>query len=821
MAQPERFTLNTKKVMARASEETRKLRSRFIEPEHILMALLRVPECKAYRLLELSGFLPEELYRWVGKIAPSGDAGMEFAINYSQRSREVFDNAFDEMRKTAAQYLGTEHLLLGILRERGEVANFFRKKGIMLTDLREKLAYLEAEESEGQYAEEPAGGKEDTPYLDRYGEDLTQLAREGRVDPVIGRVEEIERVIQILSKRTKNNPVLIGDPGVGKTAIVEGLAQRIAGGKVPDILKKKRLIALDLAGIVAGTKYRGEFEERMKKILTEIRKARGQIVLFIDEIHTLVGAGAAEGAIDASSILKPPLARGELRCIGATTVGEYRKYIEHNPALERRFQPIYIRESTVQETVEILRGLRPRYEEHHKVKILDETLTVAAELSKRYITDRFLPDKSIDLVDEASSRVKIKATYPPPQMMEYDSKVEGLEQEKQKAVLQRDFHRAAALREEIQRLKDLRRKTEESWKRYGEKVVRPEVIAEIVHSWTGIPVSKLTQTEAERLLHIEEEIKKRLIGQDMAVETLAKALRRSRAGLKDARRPTGVFLFLGPTGVGKTELARVLAEVVFGDEKSLLRYDMSEYMERFNVSRLIGAPPGYVGYEEGGQLTEAVRRQPYSVILFDEIEKAHPDVFNLLLQIFEEGSLVDGQGHRVDFKNAIVIMTSNIGTAHTVSQKSLGFRAVREAELDREASYEAMKEKILDEVRRMFRPEFLARIDETLVFHSLTLNEILKIVDLFIDRLNEQLATQKLRVILTPAAKKYLAEQGFSQREGARPVRRTVQKFVEEPLSESILRNDFHPNDTIIVEVSDEGFLTMKPLGRAEVSAPS
>lgn len=817
----EHFSLNTKKALAKANEETRRLRSRYVEPEHILMGILRIPDCKAYRLIEISGFLPEELYRWVEKIAPSGDAGTEYAVNYSQRSREVLQLAYDEMRKASSQTLGTEHLLLGILREHGEVANLFRRKGIMLTELREKLAYLEVEESSEPSGEEGISGREETPYLDRYGEDLTMLAKEGKLDPVIGRIQEIERVIQILSKRTKNNPVLIGDPGVGKTAIVEGLAQRIAEGKVPDILKKKRLIALDLAGIVAGTKYRGEFEERMKRILSEIRKARGRVVLFIDEIHILVGAGAAEGAIDASNILKPPLARGELRCIGATTVQEYRKYIEHNPALERRFQPIYIREPTVAETIEILRGLRRRYEEHHKVKIPDESLIVAAELSKRYITDRFLPDKSIDLIDEAASRVKIKASYPSPQLIELDAKIEELIKEKQRAVLQRDFHRAAALRDEIARLKEARKTEEENWKRYSQKVVLPEVIAEIVHTWTGIPVSRLTQTEAGRLLNIEKEIKKRLIGQDEAVEILGKALRRSRAGLKDVRRPAGVFLFLGPTGVGKTESARVLAEVVFGDEKALLRYDMSEYMERFNVSRLIGAPPGYVGYEEGGQLTEAVRRQPYSVVLFDEIEKAHPDIFNLLLQIFEEGSLVDGQGHRVDFKNTIIIMTSNIGTSQTVAQKSIGFRPVRQADMTAESTYAAMKEKILDEVRRTFRPEFLARIDEIIVFRPLSLNDVLLIVDLFIDRLNERLAGQKLRLILTPPAKKYLAEQGFNPREGARPVRRTVQRLVEEPLSEAILRNEFQPGDTILAELSEEGFLTFKALGRAEIPIAS
>jgi len=820
----DKFSNDARNVIIRAQEEAKQMRQKFLEPEHILLAIVKSPESKAYKILKRLAVNPAAIGRIIEKGQSVGEPEGEYAVQFSSRSRDVLQLAYEELQKTSEETIGSEHILLGIYKERGEASRILRSQQVSLSELRSALRAYEEEEWEEAEEETspdaPQLRQEETPALDKFGEDLTQLAREGQLDPVIGRHEEIERVIQVLSKRTKNNPVLVGDPGVGKTAIVEGLAQRIAEGRVPDSLKKKRVITLDLAGIVAGTKYRGEFEERLKRILSEIKKNRGNIIIFIDEIHTLVGAGAAEGAIDASNILKPSLARGELRCIGATTLSEYRKYIEKSAALERRFQPILVREPTVSETVEILKGLRKRYEEHHKVHIPDESLLVAAELSKRYISDRFLPDKAIDLMDEAASRVKIKASFPPREIQEIREKLTEMEKEKKRAILGKNFERCIALRDEMKRLQNEMAKEEERWKAYSQRTVSPEVIAQVVHHWTGIPVSRLTSTEAERLLHIEEEISRRLVGQEEVVRTLSRALRRSRAGLKDVNRPTGSFLFLGPTGVGKTEMAKVLAETVFGDEKHLIRLDMSEYMEKFNVSRLIGAPPGYVGYEEGGQLTEAVRRQPYSIVLFDEIEKAHPDIYNILLQIFEEGSLTDGQGTKVNFKNTIVILTSNMGTRLTMSTKSMGFRADREEALARE-NYEQMKERILREVRESFRPELLARIDEILVFKPLTMNEIIQIVDLYTERLNELLSKQHIRLVLTPAVKRLVAQKGFLPEQGARPLRRAFQHLLEEPLSDAILRGDCKENDTIIAEATAEEEIQFKPVGKAEVMTPS
>ncbi|HJU57682.1 MAG TPA: ATP-dependent Clp protease ATP-binding subunit, partial [Actinomycetota bacterium] len=704
-------------------------------------------------------------------------------------------------------YIGTEHILLGLIREgEGVAAQVLQKLGADLNRVRQTVIQLLSGYTAGKGETTPGGqgegqGGQGSMVLDQFGRNLTQLARDTKLDPVIGREKEIERVMQVLSRRTKNNPVLIGEPGVGKTAIVEGLAQDIVRGEVPETLKDKQIYTLDLGALVAGSRYRGDFEERLKKVLKEIR-TRGDIVLFIDELHTLVGAGAAEGAIDAASILKPMLARGELQTIGATTRDEYRKHLEKDAALERRFQPINVEEPTVAHSIEILKGLRDRYEAHHRVSFTDDALVAAANLSDRYISDRFLPDKAIDLIDEAGSRMRIRRMTAPPNVREVDEKIAEVRLKKESAIDSQDFERAASLRDEERQLLEERQRREREWKS-GEMDVLSEVdeeeIAEVLSTWTGIPVFKLTEEETEKLLRMEDELHKRIISQEDSIKAVSKAIRRTRAGLKDPKRPSGSFIFLGPSGVGKTELSKALAEFLFGDEDTLVQLDMSEYMEKHTVSRLIGSPPGYVGYEEGGQLTEAVRRKPFSVILFDEIEKAHPDVFNALLQILEDGRLTDSQGHQVDFKNTVIIMTSNLGTRDIQKGPGIGFAA----RPDEKVTYEKMRERVMDELKKSFRPEFLNRIDEVIVFHSLTQGDVKQIVDLMMKRVTEQLKAKDLEIELTDAAKSLLAAKGYDPALGARPLRREIQRLVEDPLSEKLLWKEFRAGQTVIVDARD------------------
>ncbi|HXW51600.1 MAG TPA: ATP-dependent Clp protease ATP-binding subunit, partial [Candidatus Acidoferrales bacterium] len=724
---------------------------------------------------------------------------------FTPRAKRVIELAFEEARQLNHNYIGTEHLLLGLIREgEGVAARVLTNLGVDPAKVRVQTTSLLG--AEGQPA--APKGKSKTPTLDAYGRDLTQLARDNKLDPVIGRNSEIERVIQILSRRTKNNPALIGEPGVGKTAIAEGLAQRVIKGDIPEPLRDRRVITLDLAGLVAGTKYRGEFEERMKRVMDEIRGAAGEIILFIDELHTLVGAGAAEGAIDASNIIKPALARGELQCIGATTLNEFRKHIEKDSALERRFQSIMVGEPSVEETIEILKGLRDRYEAHHRVKISDEALEAAARLSDRYITDRFLPDKAVDLMDEAASRVRLQSTSLPPEIREVENEIRKVRAEKEAVIKAQEFERAAQIRDREEKLRARKTQMEETWRETRSakgsttNTVGPEEIAHIVSTWTRIPVSKLKEEETMKLLNMEEALHKRIVGQDEAIKVITRAIRRARAGLKSPMRPIGSFIFLGPTGVGKTELARTLAEFLFDDVDAMVRIDMSEYMEKYSVSRLVGAPPGYVGYEEGGQLTEAVRRRPYAVVLLDEIEKAHPDVFNLLLQVLEDGRLTDSQGRVVDFKHTLIIMTSNVGTTGLMKSAEIGFRPVKE-EGSSTVRYERMKNKILEEIKHLFRPEFLNRIDEVVVFHSLELDEIKQIVSLELAKVVKELENQRVTLAATEAATEFIAKEGWDPQFGARPLRRAIQRLVEDPLSEELLRGTFKVGDHIQMDVED------------------
>jgi len=786
-----------------AQEEAINLNHDYIGTEHILIGLIKEEEGVASQVLKQLGVNADKVIEEVEQLVGKGEYQQVDEIAFTPRSKKVLELASQEATQLKNNYIDTEHILLGLIKERSGVAiRILSDLGVNLDNVySEIMKILMQNETQGfPSATEKRTTK--TPALDEFGRDLTKFAQEDKLDPVIGRSVEIQRVIQILSRRKKNNPCIIGEAGVGKTAIVEGLAQKISNGDVPEILKDKRIYCLDLALIVAGTKYRGEFEKRLKKIVKEVQDSN-DVILFIDEIHTLVGAGAAEGAIDASNILKPALARGELQVIGATTTDEYRKYIEKDAALERRFQPIYISEPSIEETVKILHGLRDKYEAHHKIKITDEALEAAAHLSARYVSGRFLPDKAIDLVDEAASKIKLQNTISPPDMKEVEIKLSKIKKEKESAVKLQEFENAARLRSEEKKLESELQKVKEKWEK-GRRVNKVEVmeedIAEIVSSWTGIPIFSLKEEEAQKLLRMEDELHKRIIGQDEAIISISKAIRRARAGMKNPKRPIGSFIFLGPTGVGKTELARTLAEFLFGDENALISLDMSEYMEKFAVSRLVGAPPGYVGYEEGGQLTEKVRRKPYSVVLLDEIEKAHPDVYNILLQIFEDGRLTDSQGRVVDFKNIVIIMTSNVGATLIKKGATLGFRGTNDSE---EMSYKEIKDKVMGELHKTFRPEFLNRIDELIVFKSLNREEIKKITGLMLNEVKKLLEEQKIDLDTTEEAKELLAKEGYDPNFGARPLRRTIEKLIENPISEKILASEFKEGDCVLVEAKD------------------
>ena len=797
----EKFSERARRVLTIAQEEARQLNHNYIGTEHILLGLVREEEGVAAKVLTNLGASLNKVRQAVEFISGRGERPSTGETGLTPRAKKVIELAIDEARQLSHNYIGTEHLLLGLLREgEGVAAGVLDSLGISLERARTETTQVI---SQGTPKGRLARAASRTPALDQLGVDLTAAARAGKLDPVIGRVKEIERVIQILSRRTKNNPALIGEPGVGKTAIVEGLAHRIVAGDVPETLEERRLVALDMGSLVAGTKYRGEFEERVKKIIDEIKTA-GNCVLFVDEFHTMVGAGAAEGAVDAANILKPSLSRGELQCIGATTLDDYRKYVERDAALERRFQPVVVEEPSVEETLEILRGIKERYEEHHHLTISDEALNSAATLAARYIPDRFLPDKAIDLTDEASSRVRIKHHTMPITLKEAKQLAEVKRKDKDAALAAQEYDRATELREEELQAEEKMKKLEEEWRAEQGKD-KPEVtaenIAEVVGMWTGIPVVQLAGDETSRLLNMEEVMHQRIIGQDEAINTIAKAIRRARAGLKDPRRPIGNFIFLGPTGVGKTELVRALAEFMFGSEDTLIRLDMSEFMEKFAVSRLVGAPPGYVGYEEGGQLTEAVRRKSYCCILLDEIEKAHPDVFNLLLQIFDDGHLTDAKGRRVDFRNSIIVMTSNVGAELIRKGTTIGFASRSNEAKTREQAYEKMKENLLNELKKTFRPEFLNRVDGVVVFHSLTKEQIRQIVDLMLTSVTQQLSEKGIKLEVTDATKDFLGEKGYDEVFGARPLRRAIQDMIEDKLSEDLLRGKFQSGDTVVVDL--------------------
>ncbi|HEX5103815.1 MAG TPA: ATP-dependent Clp protease ATP-binding subunit [Pirellulaceae bacterium] len=815
----ERFTDRARKVMQLANQEAQRFNHEYIGTEHILLGLVKEGSGVAANVLKNLDVDLRKIRLEVEKLVQSGPEMVTMGkLPQTPRAKKVIEYSMEEARNLNHNYVGTEHILLGLLREQeGVAAQVLMNLGLKLEEVREEVLNLLGHGIEGEGSErggrEGAGvsgssaeggkessgrsGKSKTPALDSFGRDLTELARQNKLDPVIGREREIERAIQILCRRQKNNPVLLGEAGVGKTAIVEGFAQRVVSGNVPEILAEKRIVVLDLAMMVAGTKYRGQFEERIKAVMNEVRRARNTI-LFIDELHTLVGAGGAEGAIDAANVLKPALSRGEIQCIGATTLDEYRKYIEKDSALARRFQEIIVDPTTKEETIAILKGLREKYEEHHRVQITDDAVEAAVELSERYITARCLPDKAIDVIDEAGARVRLRAMTRPPDLKEIDEDIERLNKEKEEAVANQDFEKAASLRDSADKLRKKKENITKEWReksRATDGVVDEEVIAEVVSKMTGIPLTRMSTEDSLRLMKMEDELHKKVISQDQAVKAVAKAVRRSRSGLKDPRRPTGCFLFAGPTGVGKTLLAKALAEFMFGDADALVQIDMSEYMEKHNVSRLIGAPPGYVGYEEGGQLTEKIRRRPYAVVLLDEIEKAHPDVFNTLLQVMEEGRLTDSFGRRVDFRNTIMIMTTNAGAEAIKNESAFGFRKE-----DGDSSYEGMKERVQERIERVFRPEFLNRLDDTIVFRHLTVEDLKEVIDLELKKVRERLMERGLKLELTDSAKEFLIKKGSNTDFGARPLRRAVENFVEDPLSEELLKGEFQGKDTIVVD---------------------
>lgn len=807
-----RFTQRAQKVLQLAQEEAIRMKHESIGTEHILLGLIREGGGIAAKALEAIDVGFETIEQGVEKLVGSGTKDVGPIVHYTPRAKKVIELSVDESRKLGHSYIGTEHILLALIREgEGVAARVLNNAGVSLNKARQQVLQLLGS-NDNSAGNQGASNSAATPTLDSLARDLTEVAREGSLDPVIGRGKEITRVIEVLARRTKNNPVLIGEPGVGKTAIAEGLAQQVVNNEVPEILRDKRVMTLDMGTVVAGTKYRGEFEDRMKKVMEEIRQA-GNIILFIDELHTLIGAGGAEGAIDASNILKPSLARGELQCIGATTLDEYRKYIEKDAALERRFQPIQVDEPTVDETVQIIYGLRDRYEAHHRVKITDEAIEAAAKMSDRYISDRFLPDKAIDLIDEAGSKVRLRSYTTPPNLKELELKLEAIRSEKNAAVQSQEFEKAASFRDKEQKMKEELETTKTAWKeQQGQKESEVTVndIAEVVAMWTGIPVTKIAETETAKLLNMEEMLHERVIGQGEAVTAISRAIRRARAGLKDPKRPIGSFIFLGPTGVGKTELARALAEVMFGDEDAMIRVDMSEYMEKHSTSRLVGSPPGYVGYDEGGQLTEKVRRKPYSVVLLDEIEKAHPDVFNILLQVLEDGRLTDSKGRTVDFRNTVVIMTSNVGAQALKKNRYVGFNLQ-----DTNRDYEGMKSTMLEELKKAFRPEFLNRVDEMIVFHSLEKEHLREIVTLMSNELTKRLQEQDIDLSLTEEAKLKIADEGYDPEYGARPLRRALQKHVEDRLSEELLRGTVLTGGSVIVDV-ENGEFVVKTSGKEE-----
>ncbi len=831
----ERFTDRARKVMQLANQEAQRFNHEYIGTEHVLLGLIKEGSGVAANVLKNLDIDLRKIRMEVEKLVQSGpDMVTMGKLPQTPRAKKVIEYSMEEARNLNHNYVGTEHILLGLLREQeGVAAQVLMNLGLKLEDVREEVLNLlghgmeEGGERAGMGGRQmagaggggessPKGGKSKTPALDSFGRDLTELARQGKLDPVIGREKEIERAIQILCRRTKNNPVLLGEAGVGKTAIVEGFAQRVVDGNVPELLADRRIVVLDLAMMVAGTKYRGQFEERIKAVMNEVRRAKNTI-LFIDELHTLVGAGGAEGAIDASNVLKPALARGEIQCIGATTLDEYRKYIEKDSALDRRFQIIMVEPASKAEAVEILKGLRDRYESHHRVQITNEALEAAVELSSRYITGRCLPDKAIDVIDEAGARVRLKAMTKPPDLKEIDEEVEKLNKEKEEAVANQDFEKAAALRDQADKLKKKKQSMTRDWRdksREADGVVDEEVVAEVVSKMTGIPLTRMSTEDQARLMGMEDELHKKVIGQDAAIRSVSKAVRRSRSGLKDPKRPIGSFVFAGPTGVGKTLLAKALAQFMFGDAEALIQIDMSEYMEKHNVSRLIGAPPGYVGFEEGGQLTEKIRRRPYAVVLLDEIEKAHPDVFNMLLQVMEEGRLTDSFGRNVDFRNTIIIMTTNAGAEAIKNEAAFGFQKP-----DDDASYEGMKGRVNERIEKVFRPEFLNRLDDVIVFHHLTVDDLKKVIDIELAKVRERLSERGLKLELTDEAKKFLIKKGSDTDFGARPLRRALENYIEDPVSEELLKGEFEGKDTIQVdctEVAGKKQLVFKGLVTAE-----